>query len=956
MGRIAHPAVPAIEEYRAHSEPSKRLDSALLAFEMLVRTDALVLTAAVNAASGRDDKIRGLMDKPRFSLGDWHALLQAAAARLPRSMFPDLQTWVKAMEQRCDRRLGAICREGPFQTMLAIRNWRSHHESRLEMSQVAARNPIADCCLERLLDAHPELGGFAVQDSEKLRYESHDGSADCGVLLLNGALANRPEEVLLFRCRRGSALEYATTSGSEYQSSKMALEIEGYEVRGVAPLETIKATVSPHVLHARLREHTQHSVDRYSRLQIYRPERMVRQLDVEAVVKTFLEGNERCLIVDGPIGSGKTSWLCGLAEERLAGGRVVLLVSGDRLVGSTFPDNLAALLRVSGQFSSALERLRGVSADGRIVVLVDNVDSGGRGDVALQSLIMWAECVGIEGMKVIPTLRSDRVLECGGALDQAFSPELGRRFRLPPFATPQLVDLAERLSSASEYSDPAILERRRNVAVRLGEFADDSARRPGLAGLILENADLRPDSELFTAAEVYRDLFERVILQVDRQGRALTPRRGVLLRRFAAALMESGTAALPLDDPRAGGITLMDESSEHRSIEYEALLSLQVLAETMEDLRPIVSFATPSFGEYVAALGLPLDARMSGTLARLCGQGQSWPPALTTAAFLVARATSRIGAKRAWEAVALLPEPKDRLLRQLAVLDGRSWLLLFPHFVRSRESGGAEMVAWLLECGECRLAAHAGEVLATCVSDQDAIDKAWYLVARAHYEIDDYAKALEELARISKREIHAVSVLQGDIALSQNDWEGAVEYFRLALDSDDGANPASIGHAMAGRGYALGHMKRGKEAEALLRMAIAKLEPLGGSRSLAEAWSDLGETLVSMSREEEARGCFESSLRINQRLGSLVGIGIVEGLLGDLALRANRISEAKLRLSTALQMADRAGNRWRQAWSLARLAEVARALDEPVQAERLDRTAASIVRAIQTDPQDTGAG
>jgi hypothetical protein len=80
-----------------------------------------------------------------------------------------------------------------------------------------------------------------------------------------------------------------------------------------------------------------------------------------------------------------------------------------------------------------------------------------------------------------------------------------------------------------------------------------------------------------------------------------------------------------------------------------------------------------------------------------------------------------------------------------------------------------------------------------------------------------------------------------------------------------------------------------------------------------------------MGRLSEARRCLQQSQAINQQLGSLIGIGIIEGLLGEVDLAESKWDQAEERFARAQDISCRLGNRWRQAWLLDLLARLRQA-------------------------------
>ena len=103
---------------------------------------------------------------------------------------------------------------------------------------------------------------------------------------------------------------------------------------------------------------------------------------------------------------------------------------------------------------------------------------------------------------------------------------------------------------------------------------------------------------------------------------------------------------------------------------------------------------------------------------------------------------------------------------------------------------------------------------------------------------------------------------------------------------------------------------------------------------------------MKIKRYVAAKKHLETSLEINKRLGFLTGIGVVEGLLGELELFEGNLAEAEARLNRALGISRRAHNRWREAWLLDKLGKVSETLGRTEEAQRLLRESQQLFREL----------
>jgi tetratricopeptide (TPR) repeat protein len=936
---IEHPVRRAIEDYRSSSIPSERLDKLLLAFELLIRVDALLLAGDfLRMEECRDDKVRELLLSRRFQLGEWYSLLQTLVSVIPGGALSELKDWFIRLEK------GPV--RGVLQGILRLRNPRAHNENRTTQEFVTEALRDAEDLFDRCLSERPDFGSIREGDGGRLLLERTGNTISGGPFLLSGSLAGHPGTVLIYRGSSANRLSYASLSGVEYWSGEIYREVVDILRMKISPLEIIDATIAPDILHERVLDSSRQALHRLIEMKRYRPEITVDRAEVDTALRAFIQGDSLLLMVDGPPGAGKTTCLCQAVEERIAVSETVLLESADHLPEMPLPDAFGSLLRVRGEVSKALERLAISSSDGRVLIALDDVGMDGREEEELLSLFHWIERLpSASPLRIIATIRSDLLQRFLSKHEGGLSSRLLRHFRMPPLSSYELMELAEKLPVPRGADSGAVISIRREVAGKMGEIADGSARRPGLAVAILESSDSGSVPSGFSAALVYEEIFRREILENPTGGAPKRPRRVRLVRRIAEVLLRRASLKVPIDDDDLIPAHLLDAATGERSMDYEALLSSGVLVETVEEYVSYVSFADLGLLEFVAALSLPAEG-LTAILPELCRQAQGFPPALSVAAHLLLRVISSSGATYAFPVIEGLDQRQKPLLVEIASLNGSLFLKVFELLARSTPSEALLLVKTLIHIGEPRLAGRAAEVLIASESQQpNHIAEARFLRASALYEIDNYSVAEEELARIVDEKAPHLLILSAEIAVARGEFKKARAAYESLVENASCDDPVDRAQILRGLGDVLGRLGHKNDAEARLRAAIKLIEEGGDSKPLAEAWADLGQLLGRLGRFLEARQCFEKSLAINQRIGLLVGIGVVNSLIGELGAREGKWDQAEHHLQEALDISRRVGNLWREAWTLKRLSGVSRALGRSVESARLRAQSRKLCRA-----------
>lgn len=958
MGQLLHPATRALASVARASDAAARLDCQLLAFEWLLRVDALVLAAAFIESDVRDDKVRNLLLKSRLHLGDWHALLQTLAAVMGQAANDPLRDWFAELERGCVAKQHDDCKASPFQTLLWIRNQRAHSVRRVDSDFIDQSGLIASCCLSRLLTSHPPLGEFQEGDDGRLAYRTEVASYSCWPFLVSGALGGVADAVFVYRANSTRVFEYDTAEGGCFASRDIHDAVLALLRHRYAAEERLPSTTSPYVLRERLAEAASEAVDQLAQAGRFQRESYVTRGEADAVYNAFCSGTMPLLIVDGPAGAGKTSWLCALAERRVAAEAVVVFAPVEQLAGVLFPEVLGDSLRVQGEFGTALQRLTAVSSDSQVIVLIDDLAAHGRGHEAIGSLIAWARRLTTPAsVKILVTIRSEELAPIRASQSLAWEVGLVSSFPMPPLRAGELLLLAEALPVSSAPEPQLLRAQRREVARRLGAFRDSYVRRPGLAASILgvtgtvlrlpgrELAEREGDpSPLLSAEAVYAEIIRRDVQKLDEDGRPVAPLRLSLLRSIAARMLELQKTEVSLDDLGVLTERLVERRSGLRSADYNALLGSQVLAERIDYFEPRVGFVNPQFFGYIGALSLagrtdPISI-LSGVLERV----EAFPPALVVAAFLAAHVQREFGPEETWQALAHMPESAIALLRQLATLEPTTFLQLLGCLSEQRPAEAVGVLTWLVDNGEPRLACRAAQVLIERVKPQEARKAVRLQHARARYEMDEYAEAAGELTALGDFSLFHTRALLGEIAVARGRWEEARGAYEAALK--EASEPEWRAHALRGLGFVSFKTSEYQRAEQELRQALEVVAVAPDSRVAAEAWSDLAEVLAATGRTDAAEECLHESLRINRKNRCVAGIGVVESILGQLHLLAGRYEQANLHLVSALDIARLTENRYREAFVLARLGRLKLETKEEEEGARLITLSARLYEEI----------
>ena len=922
---LTDPVLGAVDAWRGTTHPSERLDALILAFEITLRVDALLLAAGfLREPRWRDARARSLLRLRQLTLGQWWDLLGCLASSAPTEAafaFAASRDFYRAV-----LRAGA---SGPGQKLIALRNPRAHDLSRTTASFVAEALAIGEPALEKFLALRPQTPALV---------STGPGTVECGAsgelgnvfpLILAAKEETSAPAVFLFSGWRAGVARWESTGGKEFAAGETSVVLARLLDAKTGSTEILDASSSPTLLLSRAVERTRASMGRLVSLDRYRPECALERPEGEAVVAAFAAEERPLLIVDGPAGAGKTTFLAQVAD-RLAPSTTVLLEAVERLTEPDLPGALGRSLGVRGDVGGALDAIARHSPDGRLWLLLDDAGATGRERRLILSLVSWLEAVGPDTpLRVVLSIRSDRLRPVLAAHGEAIPPWLYRRYTLPPFELGELIALATRLPVPEGEDVAATIAVRRELAARLGRSGAGSVRRPGLAVPLLEASSSRGAPAVISATALYEKVLNDVILERASDGHPSRPGPGRLARQIALALLSSEREMLPLLGYDSSGANLIDPETGRCHADLEVLLADGIVREIHEDFETHIAFSDERLFEFLAATGLGTEDPEE-VLRGLVGRAGRFPPAMLVAAFYASRLATRPDRVEALASAVGRMTGAEGLLRQVASLGPKGFLEVASRALRPEDERTRSLVSALVQDGEPHLAAQFVSRLLER-SGATADPKLRLLKARALFETDGYRAAGAELDLVPADERSPEMLeLRAEVSVALGEFDSAVVILRELTKT--ASVPA--GSTLRSLGYALGRLGRLSEAEPILRAAIAALEP-GPSGSLSEAWGDLGELLLEQGRLEEARDAFRRGLDISRQVPTLMGTCIGLGLLGALETRAGNLAEAEDLLERSLALCRRIGNLWREAFLLGHLADCVHERGDPDRADCL---------------------
>ena len=202
------------------------------------------------------------------------------------------------------------------------------------------------------------------------------------------------------------------------------------------------------------------------------------------------------------------------------------------------------------------------------------------------------------------------------------------------------------------------------------------------------------------------------------------------------------------------------------------------------------------------------------------------------------------------------------------------------------------------------------------------------------------ASALIKLANAATEE--------GDYQTTSGFLEEALAIWRELGDQHGTARALiSLGHAALRAGDS-------RQANARLEEALALSRELGDTRSMGFELSGLSEAALRQHDYARAARLGEESLALRRQLSNKWGVGVSLGTLGWVAMRQGDLPRAMAQWRESLDVRQEIGDMGGSAWCLERLAEVARARQQPERAVRLLGAAEALRASIGSviDPVD----
>jgi len=421
--------------------------------------------------------------------------------------------------------------------------------------------------------------------------------------------------------------------------------------------------------------------------------------------------------------------------------------------------------------------------------------------------------------------------------------------------------------------------------------------------------------------------------------------RKSIAKLLARRVLETAQSGIYTEDVELMSSGLLYTRGTTPSPDYQALLDMGFLLRVKDEYdRPQIVFATAPMFQYAAAqLYVGQDPILA--LEELCALSQRFDPAIRVAAQVAVCQLKLLENKTEGEFANLSQAHGESLLHAIAELDRATFLALSARMLQRDPARMLTLCKTLREEGQPRTVELVLERLITSGSCSDELlSEARILRADALWIMDDYAGVERELSALHEPDLE-VTKWQAQIATAKGEFASADQLFDKVLAKCE-PGTSEYAEALMCSGPALLGRGAYEKAEARLRTALAYFESKNNERYLAETLHTLGQALAAQDRYDEAATYYRRSLHLNVDAKTLVGIGIVTGLLGELKAKCGLLEEAKKSLEQALDIARSVDNRWREAWVALRLARVLSRQGAHAEADEFELTATRIYEEL----------
>lgn len=919
---IPHPAAACASSLARPIDVFERSEAIFLALEMLVRFDAVALANCVlRSRFPIGQLVRDRLLSPRFALGDWIALLECLAQLRAGEPFLPLRQWIKSSHDHSE---GSLLHQ-----FVRLRNQKAHDERRAQSTFIADVTKRAEALYTALMATHPAVPDLVLGSDGTLRL-GEDGPDISGLLFRVEAVHTSAPKLLMYRGCSGGKLAWSGLDGTEASSRDDWHVLSRTLGERVISGQPLASGGSHSGALARMESTSRATIRRLSELGRYRPDQTIEREAPNLFWEAFLRRSVPLLIIEGPEGSGKSTWMSRVAEHRLASGLPILFDTAQRMGGSQ-PFDWGSVLGITGDAANILEGIGIESDDHRVVVAIDDVAARGPADPVLHGCLRWAETASADSaLRVAIGVRSEHLRAY--ANDNSVALANAERYVLPPLAEPELIELAERLPIPGGCDKIRICNRRKQIAYALGRAAEAAPRRPAFAAAILESAREGEFLLPLGACDIYAKLLDVDVMGKDDSGRPLWPIRGRIVAAVARAILSRESDHVPLDAPELGSVTLVDPLSGLRRPDYIALLDGGHLVERSEEFESVVGFGNPKLFQFVAAKTCrPQEALQAMTT--LLRKATTFPLLTGVAAFVISEHWGNLDPMQFAPFFIQVPQTKRvEFLLEMGAISPERYLTLVGLLASCDTSTCLDAITTQIHLAECALAGAAASRLRREPAESPEADRARYLHVRALYESDDLLGVEREVRSMKAPVDPSIHALAAEAVASRGEFQQAAEMWAAVLATVPAGQSTERGVALRGLGYV--RMQQGNlaEAESLIRTAITMLMSGGNERQHSEALGELAEVLAATGRFEEARRYLADARVETERYGYLTGLGVIEGQSGLLALQEGRLDEAEEILLRSLRIHERVGNRWRRAWTYDLLARVQDAMNRTAEA------------------------
>lgn len=908
-----HPTVKIITEYKKKANDSEKLDSLILAYELLIRVDTLIL-AGLYLKKGYEikNKLPEKLFKRSLMLGDWYYVFKDLVSTLDIKEAFFISDWFLKMDE-----LGILSK------LIELRNKRAHNENRILEK---FNSEILDEYQSNFFicyNEHPQIFNFQETESNTLNIQYGKFIISCYPFLLPGALIKDDENILIYKGSSKDIFVYTSIVGKEYYDKVKFQETIKVLKSGISPTDLIEIKNNQYEISSRILDISTKTLSRLEDRNKYSINKYIKRKCLEDMIEEFMDGNKLAMIITGPQGAGKTSWMCDITSSRLKNNEIVFFETSDRFTDLIIPNIFNIHLRVNGNITSSFREIANLSKDKKILLILDDIGNNLKDVDCLTSLFNWIENFGIESrIKLIVTMRKVQLTNFINNYSNSVPNNLVSMYDIPPLDIEELISFAENLpiQYKDKTVDAELFNSRREIAIRISEVCGNSIKRPALTISILNELPNFPDRSSFSEISILKSIYERDIIGGTNKDAPKYSLKSIIVRKLAFLLFTNNKNLLCIDSSELNNVNLLDNNGI-RGKDYESLLEDEILFESQENYLFYISFVNPRFYEFITALYF-CSENIDIVINKLVNQMDQNPDTLSIAAFYMILKVNEINIDHFIFLHDRNKENLEKIMFEVCMINFSSFQI-FMKFILKIENLAINIAKALLYENESQLTIEVCKLILETNNEISKDINIKYLMINAYEYMDDCKNAEQIISTLEDKSRPEIYLKLADMFTTKGLFKEALDNYTIAKNKNCSVDLKAS--ALRGIGYSYFKLNDFIKSKIFLLKSIQLLENTKIINAiLAECYCDLGELELESKEIEKAKINFLKSFNINRKIENLAGIGIVEGYIGYCALLDGNYSEANRLLTNALLSARKNRNRWREGWVLLKLSELYR--------------------------------